>query len=417
MVLPLDIASGQGQEANATRALPATVQQGETFEVTITFTASADQFGSIAVRDTGPDGWNATVNAAWCNDTADSVDAVGNRASITWVGPYSQGTNFTVMYKVTVPCNASLISHSFNPSEYECFCSYCIGEEERIRENITGDYEVQVIPPAILSSAASISFYAAYGGQNPQNQTLQLWSSTPCMLNWDSSNVTYDPNGNMSWLSQNITSGSCTYDEHSFVTLSVNTSGMDIGNYTANITIEAPEARNSGQIIPVGLYIRETGTLQGMVNFEGRDDAPNDKWIEPFVVKLFQPGELSQTVRTEVATTNNTGVFTIPDVVVGIYDIGIKNCTCLSELVTNVTLGFNETTVVDFGTIREGDVKESDKADGFDVALLSSAYNTRPGDGNWNANADLNRSGKVDGFDLALLSSNYNVRGAAYGHF
>jgi len=410
MVLPLDIASGQ--ETNATRALPATVQQGETFEVTIAFTASADQFGSIAVRDTGPDGWNATVNVAWCNDTADSVDAVGNRASITWVGPYSQGTNFTAMYKVTVPCNASLISHSFNLSEYECFCSYCIGEEERIRENITGDYEVQVIPPAILSSAASISFYAAFGGQNPQNQTLQLWSSTPCMLNW---NLTDDADYNgADWLSASPTNGSCT-DVPNSTTLSVNTSGMDAGNYTANISIEAPEARNSPQIIPVGLYIRETGTLQGTVNFEGRDDAPNDKWIEPFVVKLFRAGDLSQPIRTEVATTNNTGVFNITEVVAGIYDIGIKNWTCLSKLVTNVTVGFNETTVVDFGTTREGDANNDDYINPSDFAIISFAWLSYPGQPNWNAAVDFNRDNYINPSDFSVLSYSWLQWGDLYG--
>ncbi len=410
MVLPLDIALGQ--EANATRALPATVQQGETFEVIITFTAPADEFSSIGLRDTAPDGWNATVDAAWCTPNADAGNDDGARASLTWIGPYSEGTNFTVMHKVTVPCNASLGSHSFDVSPYESFLYYYVATEGPYSENITGDYEVEVIPPAILTSPASISFYAAFGGQNPQNQTLQLWSSTPCMLNW-TANIT---GTNVTWLSVSPTNGSCT-DEHSSVAVSVNTSDMSVGNYTANITIEAPEARNSPQIIPVGLYIRETGTLQGTVNFEGRGDAPNDKWIEPFVVKLFQPGELSQPIWTGVATTNDTGVFTIPEVVAGIYDIGIKNATCLSEVVTNVTVGFNETTVVDFGEIREGDVKTSDKVDGFDVSLLSDAYGSRSGDPNWNPDADLNRSGKVDGFDASLLSPNYGVRGAAYGCF
>jgi len=421
MVLPLDITLAW--ETNATRVLPATVQQGETFEVTLTFTAPADEFNSIAVRDTGPDGWNATVNKEWSwingiHEPADAVNATGNRASLTWSaqGGYPNGTNFTAMYKFTVPCDASLGNHSFNLSEYECFCSYCIGEGERIRENITGPSAVEVIPPAILTNPTSISFYAAYGGENPQNQTLQLWSSTPCMLNWDSSNVTYDPNGNMSWLSQNITSGSCT-DEHSSTALSVNTSGMDAGDYTANITIEAPEARNSGQIIPVGLHIRETGTLQGKVNFTGRGDAPNDKWIEPFVVKLFEPGELSQAIRTEVAGTNNTGVFTIPDVVVGIYDIGIKNATCLSKVVTNVTVVFNETIVVDFGTTIEGDANNDDYIDGSDFGLLSIAWHSYPGcpEGNWDVRVDFNRDNYIDGSDFGKLSINWHKYGDYIG--
>jgi len=414
MVLPLDIASGQGQEANATRVLPDTVQRGETFEVTINFTAPADEFNTIGLRDTAPDGWNATVDVAWCTPNADAVDAVGARASLTWSpeGGYPNGTNFTAMHKVTVPCNASLGSHSFNLSEYENFCSYCIGVEPRIRENITGNCEVEVIAPAILTSPTSISFYAAFGKGNPQDQPLELWSSTPCMLNWDSSNVTYDPNGNMSWLSQNITSGSCT-DVPVPVVLSVNISGMDIGNYTANITIEAPEARNSGQIIPVELYIRETGTLQGKVNFTGRGDAPNNRWIEPFVVKLFQPGDLSQPVWTGVATTNDTGVFTIPEVVVGIYDIGIKNCTCLSEVETNVTVNSGAPTVVDFGTTREGDSDGNDAITIMDFSMLAACFGTSPAG---NPNCDFDRNDAITILDFSLLAGNFGESGDLQGY-
>jgi len=157
-------------------------------------------------------------------------------------------------------------------------------------------------------------------------------------------------------------------------------------------------------------------TLVGNVTFLGRGAAPDDKWMEEFVVKGFEPGNLTNELWNQTATTNNTGFFTLTGLTPGIYDVGIKNCTCLSELVANVTL--NATTPpVDFGTTREGDVKESDKVDGSDFALLSGAYNTRPGDAKWNEKADLNRSGKVDGSDFALLSGNYNVRGDAYGGF
>jgi len=410
MVLPLDIASGQGQEVNVTRVLPDTVERGETFEVTINFTAPADVFVDIALRDTAPDGWNATVNAAWCTPNADNAQAVGARASLAWIDPdgYPNGTNFTVMHKVTVPCNASLGSHSFDVSPYESFLYYYIDYGGPYAENITGDYEVQVIPPAILSNPTSISFYAAFGGQNPQNQTLQLWSSTPCMLNW-TANIT---GTNVTWFSMSPTNGSCT-DVPNSMAVSVNTSGMDAGNYTANISIEAPEARNSGQIIPVELYIRETGTLQGTVNFAGRGDAPNDRWIEPFVVKLFQPGDLSQPVWTGVATTNDTGVFTITDVVVGIYDIGIKNCTCLSEVETNVTLSAGMPTVVDFGTTREGDADGNDAVTILDFSMLAACFGTSPAG---NPNCDFDRNDAITIMDFSLLASNFGEGGDLLGY-
>ena len=84
---------------------------------------------------------------------------------------------------------------------------------------------------------------------------------------------------------------------------------------------------------------------------------------------------------------------------------------------TNVTVINGNTTVVDFGTTREGDVKESDKVDGFDVSKLGMAYGSKPGDGNWDPTADLNRSGKVDGFDVSLLGMSYGAKGDAKGYF
>jgi hypothetical protein len=156
-------------------------------------------------------------------------------------------------------------------------------------------------------------------------------------------------------------------------------------------------------------------TLEGQVNFAGRGSAPNDRWIEPFNVTLFEPGNLSNVLWTGVATTNNTGVFTIDNIPAGTYDIGIKNWTCLSELVTNVTVGFNETKVVDFGTTREGDANNDDYIDGSDFGILSYAWLSYPGQPNWYAGADFNRDDYVDGSDFGPLSANWKKWGDLYG--
>jgi hypothetical protein len=396
--------------ANPVRVLPATVERGATFNVTVNFTAPADNFTSISLTDFAPAGWNVTVSGAWCQPPA-TGKATGNMAELSWyLTPYGNGTNFTARYKVPVPCGTELGNYTFGNG----FLGYYIGNgTTHIFENITGDFNVTVVPPAICSTP-SIDFYAPLGGQNPENQTLQLWSSTPCMIDWSlSDDADYEGHD---WLSENSTSGNCT-NVHSSVALSVNTSGMPVGNYIANITIEAPEANNSPRIVPVSLHIRTTGTLKGHVNFLGRGDPGTDRWVEPFVVKFFDNATKLEMFWSPInATTDAYGNFTI-EVVAGTYDIGIKNRTCLSELNSSVIFTAGNVTWVNFGTIREGDVKESDKVDGSDFALFSGAYNTRPGDTEWNANADLNRSGKVDGSDFALLSSNYNAKGAAYGYF
>ena len=247
-LMPLDIALGQ--EANPARVLPDTVQRGGTFDVTVTFTTPADEFNSIALRDTAPDGWNVTVDAAWCSPNAEYVKATGNQASLIWYGPYDKGVDFTVVYKVTVPCDASPGSHSFNVSPYEIFLSYYIGNGSKILENIMGNYELEVGLTAIAAICHSPeSLSSTQGGSNPENMTLEIWNSGCGMLNWLVSDDAV-------WLSENPTSGSSTgADDTTLVTVWVNTTGMSAGDYSANITITAPGVSNSPQIVPVSLHV------------------------------------------------------------------------------------------------------------------------------------------------------------------
>jgi len=250
VLMPLDIALGQ--EGNATRVLPDTVQRGETFDVTVTFTAPADQFNSIALRDTAPDGWNVTVDAAWCTPNAEFVKATGARASLIWYGPYDKGVDFTVMYKVTVPCDASPGRHSFNLSPYEIFLSYYIGNGSKNWENIMGDYELEAGLTAIAAiSHSPANFSSTQSGSNTENKTLEIWNSGCGMLNWSLGD-------DAAWLGENPTSGSST-GEHDTVVVSVSTTGMFDGDYSASITITADGASNSPQIIPVSLHIEGAG--------------------------------------------------------------------------------------------------------------------------------------------------------------
>jgi len=152
-------------------------------------------------------------------------------------------------------------------------------------------------------------------------------------------------------------------------------------------------------------------TLKGQVNFTGRYTPPNDTWIEPFVVKLFEPGNLTNVLWTGVATTNNTGVFTIDNIPPGTYDIGIKNWTCLSELVTNVTVGVNEIIEVDFGTTREGDANNDDWVTISDRTLLYTAWGTHEGDDMWNPNCDFNRDGCITLTDRTIMYANWGQSG------
>jgi len=277
--------------ANPVRALPGMVDKGETFNVTVNFTAPANNFFLISLSDLAPPGWNVTVNVAWCTPVATSFTATGNEAQIVWAGPFDNGTFFTAVYKVAVPADAGEGFYTFAGH-----LQYYFGAEGPYRENITGDSQVP-LPPA----------------------------------------------------------------------------------------------------------------LEGHVTFPGRDAAPCSTWIEPFVVKGFESGNLSHVLWTANATTNNTGVFTITGLTAGTYDVSIKNWTCLSEVVTGVTLSNGNTTVVDFGTTREGDVNNDDWITGADRSILYTDWGKTVPPGTWHA--DFNRDGWLTGADRSFMYTSWSQHG------
>jgi len=404
VVLPVHIALAQPPPPNPTRSLPDKVERGGAFNVTINFTCPEAEFNGISLRDTAPDGWSVEANEMWCTPPADGAKVEGgNQVQLVWMGPYYPPKNFTVRYEVAVPCNASLGNHSFSV-DYPAETMFRWHIENVVNlTNITGPSVLEVIGPTINFIPTSIHFYGAVNGTNPQDQTLELWSSTECMLNWSLSD------DDCPWLSESPTNGSCT-NVHGSATLSVNSSGMPEGAYFANITINASEANNTQEIVPVTLHMSVTSILEAHVNFEGRGTPPDDRWIEPFEVWLFNPGT-TDVVWEGNRTTNNTGWFNISDIVVGTYDMGIKNWTCLSEVATNVTVSEGVGAVVDFGTTREGDADNSDLINMLDRGALADAWNTWPGQPLWDPNCDFNRDGIINMLDKGPLALNWGQWG------
>jgi len=141
-LMPLGIA--RAQQANPDRVLPDTVQKGETFDVTVNFTAPVNNFNAIGLTDLCPDGWNVTVNATWCTPNADAFTATGNKAEIGWFGEpgvgFDKDISFSALYKVTVPDDAELGIYAFNGS-----LEYYVGEEGPYSENITGSSQIEVV--------------------------------------------------------------------------------------------------------------------------------------------------------------------------------------------------------------------------------------------------------------------------------
>ena len=134
VVFPVGIALAQ---ANPSRALPGMVGKGETFDVTVNFTATGDSFRLISLSELAPAGWNVTVDGTWCTPAASSVKATGNKAEIVWSRLFDNGTSFSAVYKVTVPDDAEAGFHTFAG-----YLQYYLGAGGPYGENIAGDSQV-----------------------------------------------------------------------------------------------------------------------------------------------------------------------------------------------------------------------------------------------------------------------------------
>lgn len=64
-----------------------------------------------------------------------------------------------------------------------------------------------------------------------------------------------------------------------------------------------------------------------------------------------------------------------------------------------------------FTIILPGDINGDGAVDIYDAILLALAFDTAPGDLNWNPNADLNHDGAVDIYDAIILANNFGKGG------
>ena len=115
---------------------------------------------------------------------------------------------------------------------------------------------------------------------------------------------------------------------------------------------------------------------------------------------------------TLTASVPATGVFSLPSVPSGNYNLWIKGSKYLAQVVSvNLTSG-NVTGVT--SVQHAGDADNSNAVDVGDFGSLINAYGSsvsNPGSG-YNIAADFNGDGSVDVADFALLVNNYSTVGA-----
>ncbi len=106
--------------------------------------------------------------------------------------------------------------------------------------------------PEIDFSPSRLRFTAEEGGDDPDDETLTIWNSGEGTLGWTVSD-------DAGWLSLSPRSGSSTGEnDEDEVDVSVDISGLDAGEYTAEITIKDSDASNSPEDLTVTLTVEES---------------------------------------------------------------------------------------------------------------------------------------------------------------
>ncbi len=113
---------------------------------------------------------------------------------------------------------------------------------------VIDEFTIRFSLPQIELSRTQL-YFGAYSSHTSSSQTFLISNSGGNTLNWSVST-------NQSWLSCTPSSGT----NSSFVTVSVDPSGLSVGTYTDTITVSDPNASNSPQNIIVTLTVYGTGT-------------------------------------------------------------------------------------------------------------------------------------------------------------
>jgi len=193
-------------------------------------------------------------------------------------------------------------------------------------------------PPAISVSPDNLTFNAIEGGENPPAQTLEVCNSGVGTLSWSLTD-------NAGWLSETPTSGSLGEGGCEDVTVSVDVTGMEAGDYSATITITGSPVVQ----VAVSLHI-ESAVVPipgGPAGFSASAVSISPQQVEPgeevtisinvantggetgsYNAILYINGvvEDSQSVSVAGGTSRNV-IFTVSKSKAGVYDVSLAGQT------------------------------------------------------------------------------------------
>jgi len=198
------------------------------------------------------------------------------------------------------------------------------------------------VSPTIAVSPDSLTFNAIEGGEDPPDQMLEVCNSGNGTVDWSLSD------GGTAWLGETPTSGSLAEDQCEDVTVSVDVTGMEAGDYSATITITG-----SAQVqVPVYLHIESAApVLPAGLSASSLSITPQQ--VEPgqevtisinvantggetgsYDAILYINGavEDSQSVSVAAGTSKNV-IFTVSKSKAGVYDVSLAGQSGQFEVV------------------------------------------------------------------------------------
>jgi len=156
----------------------------------------------------------------------------------------------------------------------------------------------------------------------------------------------------------------------------------------------------AGGVVNVTVTVRNEGRETETFNVTAYADEDVAVIGDEVIIRIQTVTELAPSNQTTLTFTwNTTGVTP------GNYTISAQASIVPAETDTNdntYTDGWVVVRIV-------GDVDGDRDVDWVDLGLLGLAYGSRPGDDNWNPNADFDDDGEVTWIDLGLLGLNYGV--------
>jgi flagellar hook assembly protein FlgD len=165
---------------------------------------------------------------------------------------------------------------------------------------------------------------------------------------------------------------------------------------TQHIAVFSVKDRGGNPAVPVttlfAIQAFSGGALQGTITLEGREDAAG-------VVVAVEGTEWQ-------ATTDAVGRYTLPSVPAGTYTVVARKEGFLVGKRRQVEVRVGALATVDL-RLWAGDSNGDDRINLGDWALLTAAYGSQQGAGNYTPAADFNGDGRVDDGDVALFERNF----------